>query len=288
MNSSFTKPSDQAHRVKVESNIIYCLWRCNKAWAGSDAPFEVRTAFVGESAEIKVRLVNDSGKVLEKKSDKIFANRCRGAIAVPSKVKLGEMLHLEVELPKHNLDTESDEVPAGPVIQARKLEWDRKEAKRGDMVTMKAEFIDLPDKTPAEVTIYEYSSEGLHDPTASIPVIIKKDRLELKWEFKHRDPGTILTHEELKPYGKNYCAPEYFFTVTIDGTRIGTKQESGLMKFVDSISITLKDDNGSPLENKEATIIFADGSKKDIMADSTGKAFLDSVPPGRFTITLDG
>jgi hypothetical protein len=57
---------------------------------------------------------------------------------------------------------------------------------------------------------------------------------------------------------------------------------------VDSALITLKDENGSPLENKEATIILADGSKKNIRTDGKGKAFLDSIPPGRFTITLDG
>jgi hypothetical protein len=177
MNLSFTKPSDQAHRIKVDSSLIYAQWLCGKAWAGTDAPFEVRTSLAGDGAEVKVRLVNGSGKVLEKTDGKIIANRLRGAIAVPSRVKLGEMLHLEVELPKHKLDIESGEVPAGPLIQARKLEWDRNVAKRGDTVTVKAEFIDLPDRTQAEVIIYEYEPEGLHDPVASIPVVIKKDRI---------------------------------------------------------------------------------------------------------------
>jgi hypothetical protein len=290
MNSSYSKPSDQAHRIKVDSNIICCLWLCNRAWAGTDAPFEVRTSLVGEGAEIKVRLVNDSGKVLEKKSDKIYANQYRGAITVPSNVEARRavpLLHLEVELSKQNLDIESDRVPAGPVIQARKLEWDKKEAHRGDMVTMKAEFIDLPDKTEAEVTVYEYDTEGLHDPVMSIPTVIKNNRLELKWAFKHRDPGTILTQEELKPYGKNYTAPEYFFTIDIDGTKIGVKQESGLMRFVDSSIITLSDEDGSPLENKEIAITFADNSQKKVKTDSKGKIKLENAPPGKFTITLE-
>lgn len=280
MNTQHTKPSDQAHRIKVDSSIICCRWMCNKAWAGAEAPFEVRTALVGEGAEIKVRLVNEQGKVLEKKSDTIFANRYRGAIAVPSNVKLGEMLHLEVELPKQNLDIESDEVPAGPVIQARRLEWDRTEAHRGDIVTMKAEFIDLPDRTQAEVTVYEYDPEGLHDPVAAIPAIIKNNRLELKWDFKHRDPGTIPTEDEVKPYGKHYCAPEYFFTVDIDGTKIGLKQESGLLKFVDSIAIRLNDACGKPIPNEKYTLILPDGSKKEGALDSNGFVKEEEIPPG--------
>jgi hypothetical protein len=284
MNARYTKPSDQKHRIKVNSSLIYAQWLCGRAWAGTEAPFEVRTSFVGDGAEVKVRLVNGSGKVLEKKSDKIFANRYRGAIAVPSKVKLGDMLHLEAELPKHGLDVESDEVPAGPLIQARKLEWDRKEAKRGDTVTVKAEFIDLPDRTQAEVTIYEYDPDGLHDPVAAIPVIVNKDRLELQWEFKSRDPGTILTAEELKPYNKNYRAPEYFFTVTIDGTRIGTKQESGLLRFADVVDFVIADSDGNPLPDTECTIRGPDGKEVKAKSDKDGKVTMKDFPPGPILI----
>ena len=280
MNAQYTKPSDQQNRIQVQSNIICCLWLCNRAWAGTDAPFEVRTSLVGEGADIKVRLVNDSGKVLEKKSDKIYANRYRGAIAVPSKVKLGERLHLEVELGKQNCDAESDEVPAGPIIQARKLEWDRKEAHRGDVVAMKAEFIDLPDKTEAEVTVYEYDPDGCHDPVMSIPTVIKSNRLELKWDFKSPNVGKIPTQSELKPYNRNYRAPEFFFTVGIDGTEIGVKQESGLLKFNDWIRIELRDAYGKPIPDEKYTLILADGNKRKGTLNAKGFAIEQNVPPG--------
>jgi hypothetical protein len=284
MNAQHTKPSDQQHRVQVQSSIIYAQWMCDKAWASTDAPFEVRTALVGEGAEIKVRLVNNDNKVLEKKNDTIFGNRYRGTIPIPSKVKLGDLLHLEVELPKQKLDSESGEVPAGPVIQVRKLEWDRKEAHRSDTVTMKAEFIDLPDKTQAEVTIYEYDADGRHDPIAAIPVLIKNNRLELKWDFKPRDPGTILTQEELKPYGKNYCAPEYFFTIDIDGTKIGVKQESGLMRFVDKVDFVLKDSDGKPIPDTECIITGPDGKEVKAKSDKDGKVLVKDFPPGPMQI----
>jgi hypothetical protein len=152
------------------------------------------------------------------------------------------------------------------------------------MVTMKAEFIDLPDKTQAEVTVYEYDSEGRHDPVATIPAEIKKDRMELKWDFKPRDPGTILTQEELKPYGKNYCAPEYFFVIDIDGTRIGVKQESGLLVFRDKVDFVLKDSDDKPIPDTECIITGPDGKEVKAKSDKDGKVLVKDFPPGPLQI----
>jgi len=280
MNSQYSKPSDQQHRIQVQSNIIYCLWMCDRAWAGTDAPFEVKTSLVGEGAEIKIRLMNDSGKTLEKKSDKIFANRYRGTVAVPSNVKLGDMLYLEIELPKHNLDIESDRVPAGPVIQARRLQWGQKEVRRGDTVKLQAEFIDLPDRTSAEVRIFEYYPDGYHDPVITLPAEIKGNRLEVRWEFVYPNIGMILMQSELEPYGKNYRAPEFFFVVEIDGTRIGTKQESGLLPFKDKVDIVLKDSDGKPVPDTECVITGPDGKEVKAKSDKHGRVLVKDFPPG--------
>jgi hypothetical protein len=281
MNAQYTKPSDQQHRIQVQSNLIYAMWMCNKAWAGTDAPFEVKTSLVGEGAEIKIRLMNDSGKTLEKKSDKIFANRYRGTVAVPSNVKLGDQLYLEVELPKHNLDIESDRVPAGPIIQARSMQWSRKDAKQGDVVKMQAHFIDLPDKTQAEVTIYEYDPDNNHDPIITIPTEIKSNKMEVAWEFTFgRDVGTILTQEELKPYNRNYRAPEFFFVINIDETKIGVKQESGLLLFKDKVDFVLKDSDGQPIPDTDCVITGPDGKEVKAKSDKDGKVLVKDFPPG--------
>jgi hypothetical protein len=266
----------------VQSNIIYALWMCNKAWAGNDAPFEVKTSLVGEGAEIKIRLMNDSGKTLDKKSDKIFANRYRGTVAVPSNIKLGDQLYLEIELPKHNLDMESDRVPAGPIIQARSMQWSRKEAKQGDTVKMQAQFIDLPDKTQAEVTIYEYDPDNNHDPVITIPTEINGDKMEVAWEFTfNRDVGQIPTQNELKPYNRNYRAPEFFFVINIDETKIGVKQESGLLKFSDTYDLKIVDSYNVPVVDREMILHLADGTEKNVKTDANGTVHLDAVVPGK-------
>ena len=281
MNSQFTKQTDQKHRIKLESSLIYALWMCKKAWAGTDAPFEVRTSVVGEGAEIKIKLKNGSGKTLDKKSDKIFGNLYRGTVAVPSKVKADDMLLLEVELPKHGLSGESNQVPAGPLIQAESMEWDRKEARRGDVVKLKAKFVDLPDNTDALIAIYEYDKEGNHDPIITLPTEINGSRMELSWEFQYQgDVGQIPTEAEKKPYDKKYQHPEYFFVIVIDGARIGVKQESGLMRFVDSFEKILVDGYGQLMKNHEVEIYLPDGSSKKAKTDSEGKLTVKDVPPG--------
>jgi hypothetical protein len=289
MNSQFTKHTDQKHRIKLESNLIYALWSCRRAWAGTDAPFEVRTSLVGEGAEIKIKLKNGSGKTLDKKTDKIFGNRFRGTVAVPAKVDASDMLFIEVELPKHGLSGESNQVPAGPLIQVESMQWDRPEVRRGDVVKLQAKFVDLPDKTDALVAIYEYDKDGNHDPIATLPTEINGSKMELSWEFQyHEDAGQIPTKAELKPYDKTYQHPEYFFVIVIEGARFGVKQESGLMKFLDSTVIIINDEDGNPAKNKDVTIEFADGSQKKLKTDDSGKITIDNASPGKYNITFDG
>jgi hypothetical protein len=289
MNSQFTKHTDQKHRIKLESSLIYAIWTCKRAWAGTDAPFEVRTSLVGEGAEIKIKLKNDSGKTLDKKTDKIFGNRYRGTVAVPAKVGADDMLFIEVELPKHGLSSESNQVPAGPLIQVESMQWDRQEVRRSDVVKLKAKLVDLPDHTDALVAIYEYDKEGNHDPICTLSTEINGSRMELSWEFQYQeDVGQIPTEAEKKPYDKKYQHPEYFFVIVIEGMRIGVKQESGLMRFMDSTVITINDEDGNPAKNKDVSIEFADGSQKKLKTDDSGKISIDNASPGKYNITFDG
>jgi hypothetical protein len=280
MNSQFTKHTDQQHRIKLESHLIYALWMCKRAWAGTDAPFEVRTSLVGEGAEIKIKLKNDSGKTLDKKTDKVFGNRFRGTVAVPAKVGATDMLFIEAELPKHGLSGESNQVPAGPLIQVESMEWDRQEVRRGDAVKLKAKFADLPDHTDALVAIYEYDKDGNHDPIATLPTEINGSTIELSWEFQYGDAGEIPTETEKKPYDKKYQHPEYFFVIVIEGARFGVKQESGLMKFLDSFEKILVDGYGQLMKDHEVEMYLADGSSKKAKTDSEGKLTVKDVPPG--------
>ena len=282
--NTYTKPSGQPQKIKVESILIYVLWNCGIAHADTEAPFIVKTALVGEGAEVKVKLKDDKGKTLEKKSDKIFGNCYRGLIGIPENVRMDAMLYLEVELPKHGLDGESNQIPAGPAIKAKSMKWSQNEIKRDDVVKMQAEFVDLPDKTEAIVRVYEYDQDGNNDPVVSVPTEIKGNKLEVQWEYQyHDDTGQIPTQNELQPNNKKYQQPQYFFVIEIDGALLGTKQESGLLKFNDAITLSLIDPDGTVRANETYKITFPDGTEKKGTLDANGKATL-TLPPGPFTV----
>jgi hypothetical protein len=287
MSTPYNKPSGQAHKIKVQSNLIYALWNCGIAHADTEAPFIVKTALVGEGAEIKIKLKDDKGKTLEKKSDKIHGNCYRGSIGIPENVRMDAMLYLEVELPKNGLNGESNQVPAGPAIKAKSMKWSQTEVKRGDVVKMQAEFIDLPDKTEAIVRVYEYDQAGNNDPVVSIPTEIKGNKLEVQWEYQyHDDTIQIPTQDDLQPYSKNYQQPQYFFVVDIEGALLGTKQESGLLKFKDEVMIRLLKEDGEPCANAQYTLHMADGTQQDGTADGNGIVELQKNIPGPYVIEL--
>jgi hypothetical protein len=288
--NNYTKPSGKPQKIKVESHLIYVLWNCGIAYADTEAPFIVRTALVGEGAEVKAKLKNDSGKTLEKISGKMTANWFHGWMPIPQNVKMDDMLYIEVELPKHGLNGESNQIPAGPVIQPRSMKWSQKEAKRGDLVKMMAEFIDLPDPTSAVVRVYEYDQSGNHLPVVSIPTLINANKLEIQWEFQyHDDTGLIPTQDELQPYNKKYQQPQYYFVVEIEGALIGVKQESGLMKFKDQIKLEVTDATGAAITDQNFSIAYPDTQKKNgKLTNGTDPTIIQDVPPGPFDIVFEG
>lgn len=283
MSTPYTKPSGQAHKIKVQSNLIYALWNCGIAHADTEAPFIVKTSLVGEGAEIKVKLKDEKGKTLEKMNNKIHGNCYRGTIAIPENVRMDAMLYLEVELPKNGLNGESNQIPAGPAIKAKSMKWSQTEVKRGDMVKMLAEFIDLPDKTEATVQVYEYDQAGNHDPVVAIPTEINENKLEVQWEYQyHDDTIQIPTQSELQPYKKNYQQPQYFFVVEIEGALLGTKQESGLMKFNDWVEYEVNQ-VAFPFD---CEIEFADGTKIEKKGVNTSVVRFENVKPGKCTFRI--
>jgi hypothetical protein len=282
--NTYTKPSGQPQKIKVESHLIYSLWSCGIAHADTEAPFIVKTSLVGEGAEIKVKLKDDKGKTLEKKSDKIFGNCYRGWIGIPDKVRMDAMLYLEVELSKHGLNGESNQIPAGPAIKAKSMKWSQSEVKRGDVVKMQVDFVDLPDKTEAIVRVFEFDQNGNNDPVISIPTEINGNRLEVQWEYQYHDEtDQIPSQADLQPYQKKYQQPQYFFVVDIDGCLIGTKQESGFLKFNDAVALSLVNYDGTARANETYKITFADGTETKGALDADGKATV-KMPPGPFTV----
>lgn len=286
MEYKFTKSSDKEHKITIDSCLIYAAWKTGVAPGGGEAQFEVRTSFVGQGAQIEiVGKGEDYGKFKKKVTDKIINNHYVGNMPVPDDIKIGDTVWFEVKLSKQGIKGRSNNIVALPIPVIKKMQWDKKEARRGDIVRLQAELDRVEDEIEVVVIIYEYDLDGNHDKVVSIPTTMKKKKLDLQWEYEyHEDVDEIPTEDELQQFGKKYSHPEYFFVIEIGGVELGKKQESGLLKFKDWVRIELRDQDGKPVPNEKYNLILADGTQKDGKLNGDGFAKIEDVPPGEYYV----
>jgi hypothetical protein len=166
MNNSFSAQSDSPKKFSLQSHLIYAMWKSGAAYGGSDALFEVKTSFVGDGAEVKIKGKTENGKNLGKLDTKIFGNRLVAGFPIPEKAPADDYAYLEVQLPKQSLKGETNRIPIRPPIKVQQTKWSAKEARRGDTLTLSVDFqSDIPNDTDVLLVIYEYDPhQGLHDP----------------------------------------------------------------------------------------------------------------------------
>ncbi len=280
METKFTKSTDTEHEVKLESSLISAVWKSRLAVAGFKANAEVLTTFVGNGADIKLTFKTDAGKNVGKLSSVIKNNKFIDGIEIPTSLNTGDMIYYEVELPNNGLSGESSCIPVYN-IDVSNMKWSTKEARRGDKLDLTADVKGGSDGMEATLTIFEYDRDNIHDKIIELPGEIKNKKLAVKWEYEyHEDTDEIPTDEEMKKYGKNYNAPEYFFTVTIGDAVFGKKQESGLLLFKDWVEIELKNQAGDLIPDEDYILTLPDGSQRKGKLDKQGKAIEKDVPPG--------
>ena len=289
MGTKFTKSTDKEHKVKLESSILHAAWSANVAYAGSEVGVEVKTMFVGEGSKINITGKSEKGKKLGKISDKIYGNGYSGKLAIPEKIKVGDKAYFKVELPQLGLSAESDRIPIYPRIVVSNMAWEKKEARRGDILKLTADVEGVRDESEVIAVIYEYDRDGNHDKTVEIPTLVKNKKVEVMWEFEyHDDTLSIPTERELQKYNKekHYSSPQYFFTLEIDDEEYGKNQESGLLKFTDFLDFRLLDEKGQPYKNEDYVILLADGNNRKGTLDENGRVREKDLPPGEVTIIL--
>jgi hypothetical protein len=183
---------------------------------------------------------------------------------------------------------ESNSIPVRPAIQVAKIQWDRREVKREDIVTMMCQFESgVRDDDEATVVIYEHNPNSCDFKASSIPTTIKSDRIELQWEFDYQDgTGQIPTDEELKPYQKKYAIPQYYFMALVDGVRIGDKRESGLMAFVDKLTLECPDNERDIPSDLSYMVHMADGKELTGSFGPERKITFSEVRPGPLNIIV--
>ena len=293
MDLKYTKSTDTEHKVTLTPNLISASWSTGAAIAGGEAPFEVRTSFVGSGAKIKVTAKSTGGKTLGKVSSTIKNNVFVSQVAIPADAKIGDEAYFEVDLPGNGVSGESGRIPIVPGIAASNLKWSAAEARRGDILTLTADLAGARDGLDAKIIIYEYDNDGAHDRIVELPAIIKDEKIKVQWEYQYyEDTDEIPTEEELKKYGKKYNPPEYFFVVDVCGQKFGGKQESGLLTFVDFFEVRVVDGDGEPVPDRDYQVTLPDGTVRKGKTDKDGFIRLTDVAPGAaavdFPIPEDG
>jgi hypothetical protein len=286
---NFSGQSDSAQKFSVQSNLIYAIWKSNAAYGDCDATFEVRTSLVGDGAEVKIKGKTENGKSLGKIDAKIYGNRLIAGFPIPKNVPFDDLAYLEVKLPKHGLQGETNRIPIRPPIEVQQMKWSAPTAQRGDVLTLTVDFISqVPNDTDAMIAIYEFDHNGDdHDPVVRILTTVQNKKIQVQWEYEYfDDTGEIPTKDDLQPVGKNYNYPEYFFVVILDEIRIGVNQESGLLKFKDIIDMELQNEKGVILPDHDVTLKFADGTEKKMKTDSNGCIQISDGPPGPVTVEI--
>jgi hypothetical protein len=286
---NFSGQSDSAQRFSVESNLIYMVWKSNAAYGECDATFEVRTSLVGDGADVKIKGKTESGKSLGKLDAKIYGNRLIAGFPIPKNVPFDDLAYLEVKLPKHSLQGETNRIPTRPPIEVQQMKWSTLTAQRGDVLTLTVDFISqVPNDTDAMIAIYEFDHNGDdHDPVVRIPTTVQNKKIQVQWEYEYYDDtGEIPTQPDLQPVGKKYNYPEYFFVVILDEIRIGVNQESGLMKFKDDVTLILTDATGAVISDQEFTIQHPDGEKTNGKLAGDSETTVANLPPGPGSISF--
>jgi hypothetical protein len=287
MPLKFTKSTDAKEKVTLTSSLVYAEWQQSYAPVGQTAAFEIGTLFVGQGAPIEAKGKSKKGKSLGTVKGKVRGNKFIGEFTIPADTKLGDMVYFDVKLPKNGLSGTSNSVAVVPPIKVTDLSWSASEARRGDILTLKASVENLPDAAQVKIVIYEFDRGGANDKIVELPATVDNKKIELQWAYEyHEDTDEIPSDEEMQRYGKNYNPPEYFFTVRVDKLEFGKRQESGLLEFKDWTEIELRDESGNAVGNIDYILRLPDGTERRGTLDENGYAREDNVPPGQIDVSF--
>ncbi len=274
--SEYSGPTDAQHEIRLPSAIARVAWREQVAGASERAHCEVFTQFVGNGAEITLRICDGAGTRLAEIREKIYENRCRATYEIGEDVE--GQVHIEAELSAHGLTARSGELRVTPRRSVRNPQWSQSEARRGDLLTLSADVRGFPEGSPATFEIYEYDADGAHDLVTKIQAVVGEDRVSATWEFEYQaDTDDIPTSEESE---RGYTAPEYFFRVKVGASEIDSPQ----LPFKDRVEILVRDEAGEPVPDQDYILHLPDGAERRGRSDASGRVREDDVPPGPWWI----
>ncbi|MFQ5498508.1 MAG: hypothetical protein ACE5FH_02445 [Candidatus Zixiibacteriota bacterium] len=163
----------------------------------------------------------------------------------------------------------------------RDARWSVREAEVGQKVTMKVITAGIEDGTKATLDIYVRDLSFASQHLATICTEVRSDRIEQEWELTIDDKLLNLQDEKMET--GRYSVPFYYFVVAIDTLT----ERSGLLKYKDWLELTVKDEDGKALADKEYTVLFPNGKICTGTLDANGYVKIEKTPPGRMKLKMD-
>lgn len=286
MSNEYQAPTNKKNKFKVVSHIAKAEWQCTAAVANNEAPVYVKTALVGDGAQIEIKGYSSSGKDPGTIKGQVFNNCFYGKLPIPEKIEVDADVWFEAKLPKHGISSESDSVPARPAIFVNSMKWDKTIVHQEEELKMTIDFESgVDDGTIGTIVVYEYSPEGHHEKVLTARQTIENMKLEVEWIFNYNGKiNEIPTEVEMSRFNKHYVNPKYFFVLIIYGIIIGDAQESGFVEFKGRLNLPIFDAYGVPMKNEKFKIRFSDNTKKNYTADENGIITDESIPPGKLFV----
>jgi uncharacterized Zn-binding protein involved in type VI secretion len=160
-------------------------------------------------------------------------------------------------------------------------EWSTNKAKAGETVKLKAETAGIRDGEKASFHIHIRDSNYADRQLTTVKGEVSGDKAEVEWQLEV-DEDLLEIQTDKERVGR-FSAPVYYFTVEAGGFQ----SRSPFLDIVDKMEVSIVDEDGNPVRNKDYRLFLASGEVRTGTLDSDGKVKLDDVPPGRVRISVD-
>lgn len=171
------------------------------------------------------------------------------------------------------------EVTVG-LVSLNSAKWSKDKTEAGEKVKLSVNATGFDDNKIVEFTIFIKDANYSDHLLTKLESKTSGEKAETEWKIAVDEK--LLQISDKKDEIGRYSQPYFYFDVFCEGQ----SAKSPLMYVSDKIEITLKDDEGKALSDKEYKIKMPSGEIKTGKLDGSGKVKIDKVSPGKVKINL--
>jgi uncharacterized Zn-binding protein involved in type VI secretion len=158
--------------------------------------------------------------------------------------------------------------------------WSKEKARVDDKLKLKVKSLGIDDGKKVEINIFIKDANYSDHLLGKIETEIKSDKAEAEWQLEV-DEKFINIVDEKEHIGR-YSQPFFYFDAYCEGM----VAKSPLLYLEDWIELEIKDDSGKVLADKKFKAILPSGEIKEGKLDSSGKAKIEKISPGKIKFNL--